>query len=104
MAVYSNASHHNISVTISNCVYENNLARYYGGGLFLVLAVKVDAGNSQNDVLVEGTTFASNTARLAGGGLVLAYPEANVVNCTVTATAGGSIFICSFLGRKQITY
>ena len=107
MAVYSNASHHNISVTISNCVYENNFAHYHGGGLFLVLAEKVDAVYSQNDVLIENTTFASNTAGFAGGGLVLAYPEANIVNCTVTnnsATAGGGIFICSPLGRKQITY
>ena len=56
MAVYSNASHHNISITISNSVYENNYARYYGGGLYINLPEKTDAGYFRNDVLIEGTT------------------------------------------------
>ena len=107
MAVYSNASHHNISVTISNCVYENNFARSYGGGLYLGLSEKIDAGYSQNDVLIEGTNFTSNTAGFGGGAFVLFYPEATINDCNLTnnsATAGGGIFMSSPLGRKQITY
>ena len=107
MAVYSNASHHNISITISNCVYENSYARSYGGGIYLGLLKKIDAGYSQNDVLIEGTRLTSNTAGLGGGGFVLFYPEAKIVDCKFinnSATAGGGIFMSSPLGRKPITY
>ena len=107
MAVYINVSHHNINVTISNCVYENNFARSYGGGIYLGLSEKNDAGYSQNDVLIKETNFTSNTAGLGGGGFVLFYPEAQIVDCIFTnnsATAGGGIFISSPIDRKQITF
>ena len=100
MAVYVNTSHHNISITISNCVYENNIAPSYGGGIYLGLSEK---GYSQNDVLIEGTRFVSNTAGLGGGGFVLNHPEAKIVDCNLinnSATAGGGIFIASPFGRK----
>ena len=103
MAVYSNASHHNISITISNCVYENNYARYYGGGLYITLAEKNDAEYFQNDVLIEGTRFVSNTAGLGGGGLSISYPEAEIVDCNLTnnsALAGGGILITAAFNRK----
>ena len=107
MAMYSNASHHNISVHITDCKYENNYARSYGGGIYLNLAQKLDEGYSQNEVLIQKTRFDSNIAGLGGGGIVLFYPEAKIIDCNFTnnsAIAGGGIFVSSPLGRKQITY
>ena len=103
MAIYSNATHHNISITITNCVYENNFAHSYGGGLYVGLDEKIDTSSSQSEVLIGRTKFVSNVAGLGGGGLVIVYPETNITNCIISnnsAIAGGGIFLPSPLGRK----
>ena len=106
MAVYSNASHHNISVTITNCIYKNNFARSYGGGVYFGLAAKIDDVPSQNEIIIVRTNFVSNTAGLGGGGFVLFYPEASIIDCNITnnsASAGGGIFVSSPFGCKLIS-
>ena len=107
MAVYSNAFYHNISVYITDCEYEDNSARSFGGGLYIALAGKTDTGYYQNDFKIESTTFAGNTAGLGGGGVALFYPEIEIVDCTInsnSASSGGGIFMTNVFSRKEITH
>ena len=71
MAVYSNASHHSMSVFIIDCIYESNSAWSYGGGLYHAIVEKINTGYYPIDITIEGTTFACNTAGFGGGGAAL---------------------------------
>ena len=56
MAVFSNESRHNICVTISDCAFENNSARSFGGGAYLLLG----GFGTHHRILMERTQVVSN--------------------------------------------
>ena len=104
MAVYINGTHNNISIAIKNCTYENNFARYHGGGLYLLIAERTGTSCSLNEVVIERTQFASNKAGIGGGGIVMFNPVMKIVDCNITnnsARAGGGIFVFRSISRKQ---
>ena len=69
MAVFSNESRYNINVTISNCVFENNYARTFGGGVYLLLG----GFGTHHRILMERTLLVSNIAQIGGGGILAVF-------------------------------
>jgi hypothetical protein len=64
------------SPSIINCVFQGNLAEFYGGAIY--------ANNSSN-VTIERCLFKNNSASVAGGAIRLTgASSANVVNCIIT--------------------
>ena len=103
MAVFNNASHHNISLTITNSLFENSFSRSHGGGLYIVMAEKYYSGYFHNEILIERTIFNSNVAVLGGGGLVSFSSTMVIIDCIITnnsAIAGGGIFLSAPVERK----
>ena len=102
MAVFSNESRHNINVTISNCVFENNYARSFGGGAYLLLG----GFGTHHRILMERTQVVSNIAQIGSGGGIMASffnsgPEDHpllmtFVDCEIgnnSGVAGGGIYV-----------
>ena len=101
MAVFANESQHDISVTISDCVFEKNHARSFGGGMYLLLG----GLTTHHSILVQRTRFVSNIGQLGGGAaqvsffndgpqetpLVMTFIDCDIVNNT--ARAGGGIYV-----------
>ena len=70
LGVFLNESLHNLSLTISDCLFENNAVRLFGGGLFILTQ---SHPNNQLSMLVERSTFRSNNASYGGAGVQLSY-------------------------------
>jgi hypothetical protein len=101
MAVYSNASHHNIRVHITDCKYRITLQSLMEEVCTLSLQKKLMRSiYSHNDIIIERTQFAGNSAGFGGGGIALLYPELKIIDCNFTnnsASAGGGIFISNII-------
>lgn len=70
LGVFLNESLHNLTLTISDCVFENNSVRLFGGGLFIVTQSHPD---NQLNMLVEQSIFRGNNASYGGAGVQLSY-------------------------------
>ena len=109
MAVFCNESRHNIRVTISDCVFENNYARSFGGGVYLLLG----GFGTHHRILMERTQVVSNFGQIGGGGIQATFfnsgPEEDpllmtVVDCKInnnSAQAGAGIYV--YTDSKWIT-
>ena len=101
LGVFINESLHNISVVISDCRFEHNYARSFGGGIFLIF----DGFNTQHMINVDRTWVLSNIAVVGGGGVQLSYISngitgsphmANFTDCVFDGNrgmAGGGIYV-----------
>ena len=99
MGVYINADNSSVTVTVRNCLFKNNYADLFGGGLYLFTGGK----GSNHSVLVEGTHFINNSVAAAGGAIQMALlvqnvgvpgSEFNYTNCTFIsngANYGGAV-------------
>ena len=98
----------NISVTFSNCTFQNNYALHFGGGMRVWFQDSV----RNNKVSLNKTVFSSNNVSLMGGGLQISFdfikeyedddlPNDNIVTITSsdfkdnTAPSGGGVSIFS---------
>ena len=70
LGLFLNESVHNLTFTISGCVFENNTARLFGGGLFILTLSHL---SNQLNIVVEKSTFKRNHASYGGGGVQLSY-------------------------------
>ena len=100
MGVFINESHHDVIVEILDCVFEQNYARSFAGGLYLLLG----GFTTHHKAFLRRTHFDLNAAQLGGGAVQLSFFNigseddpllAFFDNCTFSnnsAVAGGSIF------------
>jgi hypothetical protein len=104
VGVFANESHANISVVLSNCLFEANSARSFGGAVYILPGGRTSSHNVQ----VLDTRFVSNEAGTSGGGLQVTFPTAGprnsphlvtFVNCSFTNNTapfnGGGMYISS---------
>ena len=101
LGVFIKESFYNISVVISDCRFEHNYARSFGGGIFLIF----DGFNTQHMINVDRTWVLSNIAVVGGGGVQLSYISngisgsphmANFTDCVFDGNrgmAGGGIYV-----------
>ena len=101
VGVFSNESRHDLNVSITDCVFEGNYARSFGGGLYLLLG----GFTTHHKILMERTRVISNEGQLGGGGIQSSFfnngPEDDpllmtFVDCEIsnnTAIAGGGMFV-----------
>ena len=109
MAVFCNESRHNIRVTINSCVFDNNYARLFGGGVYLLLG----GFGTHHRILMERTHVVSNVGQIGGGGIHAVFfnsgPEEDpllmtFVDCEIynnSAQAGAGIYV--YTDSKWIT-
>ena len=69
LGVFINESFYNISVVISDCRFEHNYARSFGGSMYLILS----GFNTQHTINVDRTQVVSNMAVFGGGGVHISY-------------------------------
>ena len=101
LAIFSNESNHDLNLTISDCLFENNTARSFGGGVYLLLG----GFTTHHKIRVERVNARYNTAQLGGGGFQASFfnngPEEDpllmsFVECEFSnnrGIAGGAIFV-----------
>ena len=102
LGVFSNESRYDLDVVIVDCIFENNYAQAFGGGLYLLLG----GVTTHHTALVQRTCMHSNIARLGGGGVIIFYFNigpllATFVDCEIInniGTAGGGIDVASPTG------
>ena len=70
LGVFLNESLHNLTLIISDCLFENNSVRLFGGGLFILTQ---SHPNNQLNMLVERSVFQRNNASYGGAGVQLSY-------------------------------
>ena len=108
LGVFINESFYNISVVISDCRFEHNYARSFGGGMFLIFT----GFNTQHTINVDRTWVISNMAVLGGGGVQVSYISngipgsphmVNFTDCVFDGNrgvAGGGMYVYpSFVGK-----
>ena len=108
LGVFINESFYNISVVISDCRFEHNYARSFGGGMFLIFT----GFNTQHTINVDRTWVISNMAVLGGGGVQVSYISngipgsphmVNFTDCVFDGNrgvAGGAMYVYpSFVGK-----
>ena len=66
-------NYYNITVTISNCTFDSNVAAAFGGGLYINLNGK----DTHHNISVVGCTFLNNLSARFGGGIQIAFLLAN---------------------------
>ena len=106
--MFSNESDHNLSVTIYDCVFENNYARSFGGGMYLLLG----GFTTHHTVLVQRANISSNIGLLGGGGAIAAYFNngpfrITFVDCNIrknSGAAGGGILVVSASGMYAVDH
>ena len=110
MAVFSNESRHDILVNITDCVYESNFARSFGGGIYLLLG----GFGTHHKIYMERTRVLSNIGLIGGGGvqasffnngleddpLLMAFYGCEVTNNS--GIAGGGIFVFTSTDGKKL--
>ena len=110
VGVFVNESRYSIDVALSNCVFEGNYARSFGGGMYILPGGR---RGTSHKVLVEGCRFVGNEAGISGGGVQVTYPTAGprnnphlvtFVDCSITNNTapfnGGGMYISSItLGK-----
>ena len=103
--MFVNKSSISLNAILSNCIFEGNSARSFGGGVYILPGG--GAGISHR-VLLEQCLFISNHAGICGGGVQVTYPTAGprdnphlvtFVDCNVTNNTapfnGGGMYISS---------
>lgn len=110
MAIFSNESRHDILVNITDCVYESNFARSFGGGIYLLLG----GFGTNHKIFMERTRILSNIGRIGGGGVQASFfnngPEDDPLlmafyDCEFTnnsGIAGGGIFVFTSTDGKKL--
>ena len=106
MALYMNERHQDIHAVITDCIFENNTARVFGGGLYIVTTSYTSV---QHVVKVQNSQFTHNVGTSGGGGVTLAVLSSGNVNhphsftfsdCTFkknTGQSGGGMYC--FIGN-----
>ena len=101
IGVFYNESYYNITARISDCHFERNYARSFGGGVFLVFFGE----GTQNIVTLERNTFVNNFAVLGGGAIlntffsngVIGRPHSTIItDCLLSGNvgqSGGALFL-----------
>ena len=113
VGVFANESHATISVVLSNCLFEANSARSFGGAVYILPGGRTSSHNVQ----VLDTQFVSNEAGTSGGGLQVTFPTAGprnsphlvtFVNCSFTNNTapfnGGGMYISSIRRGEYIIH
>ncbi len=95
LGLFVNESLHYINALISDNHFQDNYARSFGGGLYMVIF----GANTQNMFLVRRNTFVDNTALLGAGGLLMTFfsvgvrgtPHTTIISdCTFSGNMGES--------------
>ena len=111
LGLFLNESMQNLTITISDCVFENNSVRLFGAGLFILTQSYL---YNQINIFVERCRFGQNSANFGGGGVQLSYlhsgnnsrPHTVIFShCTFVdnrAPSGSGIYI--FVGESQLEF
>ena len=87
--MFSNESRYSLNVTISDCVFEQNYARSFGGGIYLLPG----GVTTRHKMLVQRSRFDSNSAGIGAGGVQVTYINnglpsdpllVTIVDCQIT--------------------
>ena len=109
MALYMNESFQDIHIEITGCTFEDNEARLFGGGLFILTN---SYKSVQHVVNVQSSQFSRNVGRSGGAGIQLSFLSSGNVNrphsftfsdCAFTGNrgqSGGGIYIFIGILRK----
>ena len=107
LGIFINESFYNISVVISDCRFERNYARSFGGGMYLL----INGFNTQHIVNIGRAQMMSNTAMVGAGGAQIAFYSNGIPDSPHTvsftdcnfdsnkAVAGGGLHTYVFLGK-----
>ncbi len=111
LGVWVNESYYNVSVLVSDCVFQSNFARSFGGAIYVFL----NGPTAQHKVNLDGTSLSSNVAELhGGGGMQLSFLSngirgsphmGNFTDCTFEdnmAEAGGGIYVFTSTRGKDL--
>ena len=91
--MFLNESLHNLTLTISDCLFENNTVRLFGGGLFILTQSHL---NNQLNMLIERSVFRQNSAGFGGAGVQLSY-----LNSGANGNPHTVVFReCGFVGNR----
>ena len=111
LGIFINESLYNISLVISDCRFEHNYARSFGGGMYLL----INGFNTQHTVNIGRIHVVSNTAMVGAGGAQVAFYSNGVPGSPHTvsftdcvfdrnkAAAGGGLQTYVFLGKLSST-
>ena len=111
MAVFSNESRYDLQISITDCVYESNTARSFGGGVFLLLG----GFGTRHRIVMERARVVSNMGELGGGGVQATFFNNGMeddpllmvfIDCEFignTGIAGGGLFVYTSSDGRYIT-
>ena len=68
VGLFMNESMHSLWIVIADCLFEGNVARLFGGGMFLLSTGYVEV---QHQVMIERCRFIKNLGNSGGGGMQL---------------------------------
>jgi hypothetical protein len=90
MAVYINESDQAIQVEIGDCVFENNTARLFGGGLFILIN---SYETVQHIIRIWNSRFSGNIGASGGGGIQMSFlGSGNVDQSQTSFTISDCVF------------
>ena len=105
LAVFCNESKASLNVTLTDCIFEGNSARSFGGAIYLLPG---GGAKTNHNMLLQRSTFTSNQAGICGGGVQVTYPTTGstdnphlitVIDCNITNNSahfnGGGMYISS---------
>lgn len=105
LAVFCNESKASLNVTLTDCIFEGNSARSFGGAIYLLPGGRT---KTSHNILLQRSTFTSNQAGICGGGVQVTYPTTGsrynphlvtVIGCNITNNSahfnGGGMYISS---------
>ena len=88
LGMFISASEYNVSIDIYGCIFHNNYATSYSGGLFFIF----NGTNSQYFATVDNCEFVGNTGVLGGGGFITTIQSRGHVNAPHTVLLKNSYF------------
>ena len=104
MAVFSNESRSSLNVTITDCIFEKNYARSFGGGMYLLSG----GVSAHHKMLVQRSHFDSNTAGIGAGGVHVTFANSaleddpllvSIIDCqfcnNMASHNGGGVYVSS---------
>lgn len=115
VGLFMNESTHDLWIVISDCLFEENVARLFGGGLFLLSTTYIEV---QHQVMVERCRFINNLGKSGGGGMQLSLLQAGdlkrphrfvYADCLFENNRGASggglyIFVCKSLSYGLVVF